>query len=77
MHTRDTYIDEDSITISQNLVDFKIVEVGFDLDSEFVIFYLNETLIPNQPFSLHMEFVRYVNSSLKKSKMKFLKIFQI
>ena len=77
MHTRDTYINEDSITVSQDLVDFDIAAIGFDVDRDFVIIFLMESLIPNQPFSLHMEFVRYVNSSLKKSKMKFLKIFQI
>ena len=36
MHTRDTYINEDAITVSQDLVDFDIAGVGFDVDRDFV-----------------------------------------
>merc|ERR1711884_948861 len=64
MHTRDTYINEDSIAVSQDLVDFNIASVGFDVDRDFVIIYLEESLLPNQPFSLHMDFVSQLQANL-------------
>jgi len=63
MHTRDTYINHDSIVIKSDGADMKVEGVAYDLDRDFLIFWLEQPLAP-LPVNIDFKFTSLLQDNL-------------
>ena len=58
LHSLDTEILEESVELLLDGFSLELAGVGYDYDREFLILYTAETLTPDLPLKIHIEFIR-------------------
>ena len=58
LHSLDTEILEESVELLLDGFSLELAGVGYDYDREFLILYTEETLTPDLPLKIHIEFIR-------------------
>ena len=66
LHAKQLIIDEDSVTVSQNIItpNIKVKGHEYDLDREFYVVHLEEALKDGDNYTLDIEFTSILNDDL-------------
>ncbi|XP_023321022.1 aminopeptidase N [Eurytemora carolleeae] len=64
MHTRDTYIDEESVLVSMDGFKLTVSSVGYDKERDYLILYLEEPLTANLPLTISFHFISQLQDNL-------------